>query len=105
MPFTINEFFNVFEKYNLSVWPIQLILNLLAIVACWFLLFGRRNKYCLINSVLVFLWLWMGLVYHLLFFSAINKAAYIFGTLFIVQSFLFALYGLIRPKNIKEINY
>lgn len=101
MPFTVEEFLNVFEKYNLSVWPMQLFLNLLAIVAFWFLVFGRRNKSYVINSVLVFLWLWIGLVYHLLFFSAINKAAYIFGSLFIVQSFLFVFYGLIGSKIIK----
>ena len=101
MPFTIEEFLNVFEKYNLSVWPMQLILNLLAIVAIWFLLFGRRNKSYVVNSVLAFLWLWMGLVYHLIFFSAINKVAYIFGSLFIVQSLLFVFYGLTGSKIIK----
>jgi hypothetical protein len=101
MPFTIDEFLNVFEKYNLSVWPMQFILNLLAIVAFYFLVIARRHKSYIINSVLVFLWLWMGLVYHLMFFSVINKAAYIFGSLFIIQSFLFAFYGLIKSKNIK----
>jgi hypothetical protein len=101
MPFTTDEFLNVFEQYNLWVWPMQLILNLLAIVAFWFLVFGKKNKSKVINAILVFLWLWMGMVYHLLFFSEINKAAYIFGFLFLVQSFLFAWYGLIKAKNIK----
>lgn len=44
MPFAIDELLNVFEKYNLLVWPMQLILNLLAIVSFWFLVFGKRYK-------------------------------------------------------------
>jgi hypothetical protein len=31
----------------------------------------------------------MGIVYHLLYFSNINPAAFLFGTLFIIQGFLF----------------
>jgi hypothetical protein len=40
----------------------------------------------------------MGIVYHIIFFSAINKAAYIFGGFFIIQGIMFAGCGLIRKK-------
>jgi hypothetical protein len=57
-------------------------------------LFG--NKF--VNLVLSFLWLWMGVVYHIIFFSKINPAAYIFGSLFIIQSFLFLFFGVFKSK-------
>lgn len=40
----------------------------------------------------------MGIVYHLIFFSAINKAAYIFGALFITQGILFFIWGVIKGE-------
>lgn len=42
------------------------------------------------------LWLWMGIVYHLLFFTSINKAAYLFGALNILQAAAFLFWGLFR---------
>jgi len=40
----------------------------------------------------------MGIVYHIIFFSEINTAAYIFGGLFILQGIMFTGCGLIRKK-------
>jgi hypothetical protein len=47
------------------------------------------------------LWMWMGTVYHLLFFSAINPASYLFGALFILQGLLFLIVGVFK-KGILE---
>jgi hypothetical protein len=41
----------------------------------------------------------MGAVYHIIYFSSINTAAYIFGGLFILQGLIFIYSGLIK-KNI-----
>lgn len=98
MPFTEDQFLNIFSEYNLSVWPLQVLFNLIAISAVFVLLksFSFTNKF--VNLVLSFLWLWMGLVYHIIFFSEINPAAYIFGSLFIIQSFLFLFFGVFKSK-------
>jgi hypothetical protein len=40
----------------------------------------------------------MGIVYHIIFFSKINPAAYFFGAFFILQGIMFAGCGLIRKK-------
>jgi hypothetical protein len=40
----------------------------------------------------------MGIAFHIIFFSTINKAAYVFGAFFIIQGIMFAGYGLIRKK-------
>jgi hypothetical protein len=36
LPFTAEQFFNVFKNYNISVWPAQVFLNLFAVVAIAF---------------------------------------------------------------------
>ncbi|UCE06020.1 MAG: hypothetical protein JSW07_20930 [bacterium] len=78
LPFTIEPFLNVFETYNLSIWPIQVLLNLLAL-ACVFnaikkIKFSDKS----IMIILSLFWLWVGSVYHLIFFISINKAACLF---------------------------
>jgi hypothetical protein len=44
------------------------------------------------------LWLWMAFVYHFLFFTEINKAAFIFAGLFLAEAILLPL--LLRKKQI-----
>lgn len=43
-------------------------------------------------------WVWMGLFYHIVHFSTINPAAWIFGICFVVQGLLFLLSGAIQDK-------
>jgi hypothetical protein len=40
----------------------------------------------------------MGVVYHLLYFTAINKAAYAFGVLNIIQGCVFLYYGFVKSS-------
>ena len=50
----------------------------------------------------------MGIVYHIIFFTTINKAAYLFGGLFIIQGILFLLFGVFQNKlsfNFKKDKY
>jgi len=91
IPFTIEQFFQVFREYNLYVWPFQIALNLFAVL-CIVLVFKRSvNAGKIILIALSFLWVWMGIVYHLIFFKHVNKTAYLFGALFIIQGVLFFL--------------
>jgi hypothetical protein len=98
MPFTKEQFLDVFVKYNTSVFPDQILLFLFAIAAIYFCFKKTLFSGRLISLILTILWLWMGVVYHLIFFSSINKAAYVFGTLYIVQSGLFFYTGVIKNK-------
>lgn len=89
LPFTGKEFLDVFESYNLSVFPAQIILNLLAILVIFLAIKQLPYKNRLIGLFLGILWLWNGLIYHLLFFSQINKLALFFAALFVIQGILF----------------
>jgi hypothetical protein len=96
MPFTIDQFMNVFKDYNLSVWPAQILLNLLALISV-FVAFKKYRYSDQFNSgVLGFLWIWIGIFYHLMHFTAINNAAYVFGILYIIQGLIFVYSGIIK---------
>src|SRR5689334_3513143 len=94
IPFTTEEFFKIFTQYNTAVFPVQYLLFLLGIIAVYFTFKDSRNSTRIINLILSFFWLWMGVAYHLVFFTAINKAAYLFGSLFIVQGVIFLLWSI-----------
>lgn len=96
IPFTTEEFLNIFERYNETVWPLQVIFFAMGLFAV--LSIFRKGQYTntIAFSFLAFIWIWMGVVYHLVFFSHINKAANIFGVLFIIQGFLFLYFGVYK---------
>ena len=94
LPFSSAEFLHVFERYNNAVWPAQVLIYLAGLIATAVAVQPRRIGRKLISFILAALWLWMGVVYHWIFFSAINKAALLFGALFVVQSLIFFLAGL-----------
>ena len=87
-PFSIEQFFHVFEQYNLEIFPGQIVIALLGLLGLLLLHSKASIKDRYIGVFLGLLWIWTGLIYHIAFFSAINDAAYFFGDLFIVQGLL-----------------
>lgn len=98
LPFTIDQFFQVFAAYNTAIWPVQILAYVLALVALGFAV--RANQWAgrVISGILGAVWIWMGVVYHIRYFRAINPAAVGFGVLFVFQGLLFLLAGSIRNK-------
>ena len=96
MPFTQEQFFAVFREYNVAVWPVQWILNVLAILAIAVAAQGKRAR--VVNAILAGLWAWMGVAYHLAFFAEVNPAAVWFGIGFLVEAALFLWLGVVRPR-------
>src|SRR5688572_24397517 len=99
LPFTPDQFFEVFGSYNESLWPFAIALWLASFAALVFHLRGQRQRF--INVLLVTHWLWSAIAYHIAFFSRINPAAWLFAGLFLVQALLFVWYGVI----IERLNY
>ena len=79
LPFTAEQFFQVFRAYNEAVWPAQVLLHVLAPMALGLVFRPRRWSGAAISTILAFLWTWLGLGYHLAFFAAINPLAYVFA--------------------------
>lgn len=97
-PFTLEQFLNVFKNYNQSVFPMQWLFYFLGVSIIYFVIKPNTKSDKIISIILSFLWLWMGIIYHIIFFTAINKAAYLFGGLSIIQGFLFSLFGDFQNK-------
>ena len=94
-PFTTEQFFSVFEKYNRAIFPVQIILFLLVVFALIAIGSKIKQKDKFVSGILGFLWLWIGIAYHISFFSGINKVAFGFGVLFILQGLFFLWEGVL----------
>lgn len=91
IPFTTDQFFEIFETYNNAVFPVQFFWILLGLIAIFIIYSIKSAKNSAIGLFLGFLWLWTGIVYHLIFFSKINPGAYLFGGLFLLQGIFFII--------------
>lgn len=98
LPFTVDQFLGVFEKYNQAIWPMHVVAYILGIATLVFVVKKTPYSNWAISVILAFFWAWMGIVYHIMYFSTINGAALGFGALFIVQAVLWLVFGVIRPK-------
>jgi len=94
LPFTEPEFFALFSRYNLAIWPVQIVAYALALTALCALLLRARWAASATFAVLAALWAWTGAVYHVGFFSEINRAASLFGAAFVLQAVLVLLHAL-----------
>lgn len=95
IPFTIEQFLDVFGAYNTAIWPVQILAYLLGILALFLAFRESKLSARIICGILAFFWIWTGIFYHIAYFSEINSAAWIFGIVFVLQGLLFLLVGTI----------
>ena len=96
IPFTIEQFLDVFRRYNQAVWPVQGVLVVLAIVAIVAAVSGGPRASRLVSAIVAVLWLWAGAAYHLTFFRDINPMATLFAIAFIAEAVVFVWVGVVR---------
>jgi Family of unknown function (DUF6064) len=98
LPFTSSEFLSVFAAYNEAVWPAQIVIYLIAGLGVLALArpssTGERGMLILLAAM----WAWTGIAYHSLFFSTINKAAFVFGAAFVIEAALL-LFAALRSER------
>lgn len=98
LPFTVEQFVDVFAQYNVAVWPAPVALAALAAL-CVLAMFSRlRSRGVLISTVLAVLWLWLALAYHWAFFLRINPLAIAFALVSIAGALLFLWHGVRRRR-------
>lgn len=93
LPFTREQFFEVFAAYNVATWPVAIAvypLALLALVIAW-----RSTPWAgrWVAATLCVMWGWVGIVYQGIFFSQINSVARIFAAAFLLQAVLFSIHA------------
>lgn len=98
LPFTAAQFFDVFRQYNEAVWPAQIALVAMALAAVALAAFPRRGSGPAISAILALLWAWLGVAYHLVFFAAVNPAAYGFSAVSIAGAGVFAWHGVVKRR-------
>lgn len=98
LPFTIEQFYAVFRDYNTTLWPAQVLLVALAAAAIALVVWPRRWSGAGVSLILALLWAWMGLAYHLAFFTAISAPAYGFAIVFLLGAGLFLWHGVVRRR-------
>jgi Family of unknown function (DUF6064) len=50
------------------------------------------------SAIIASFWLWTGIAYQWLFFGEINRAAYVFGALFLAQGLCLAIVGVLQGR-------
>lgn len=98
LPFTTDQFFDVFAAYNDVLWPGAVALWIASASAAVLLVSGRRSHDRWISGLLAVHWAWSAVAYHMAFFSRINPAAWIFAAVFLVQSALFIWTGVMQNR-------
>jgi hypothetical protein len=96
LPFTHDQFLDVFAAYNAALWPFAALLWLVTVAALVGLLM-RRLSSRQVTVLLALHWAWSGVAYHFAYFTAINPAARLFGALFLVQAALFLWVAFRQP--------
>ena len=98
LPFTVEEFFDVFREYNEALWPAQVFLLGLGIAAIAFVFRRSRFSGVWVSAILAFLWAWLALAYHLAFFTRINQLAYVFAGFSLAGALTLLWQGVVRQR-------
>ena len=93
LPFTREQFFEVFASYNGATWPAAVVAYPLAVAALLGAWRGTAGAGRLVCVILAAMWCWVGIVYQGLYFSVINPIARVFGGAFVLQGLLFAVHA------------
>jgi hypothetical protein len=96
MPFNTQQFLDVFARYNETVFPAQILFLIAALVAIRLAGNGDIASSKTVAVILSFLWLWMGVIYHWVFFSDSNSLALVFGGFFVLQSVILFYAGCVQ---------
>ena len=96
LPFTKEQFFDLFTAYNTSLWPGVVVLWVASALACARLMSSRRSHDRWIVGLLALHWAWSAIAYHVAFFTRINPAAWLFAVVFLIQAAILVWSGLIR---------
>lgn len=98
LPFTGEQFYDVFRAYNEGLWPAPVFLFGLALAAVGLVAFPRRWSGIGVSAILAFLWAWLGLAYHLAFFASINPLAHVFAAISVAGAVVFLWQGVARRR-------
>ena len=98
LPFTREQFFDLFVAYNEALWPAAMALWIASVVVVAMRLTARHPHDRWVSALLVGHWAWSALAYHVAFFTRINPAAWLFAALFLGQAVLLFRVGVMQRR-------
>jgi uncharacterized protein DUF6064 len=98
LPFTEEQFFDLFVAYNEALWPAVVILWTASAIVVALRLSVRHPRDRWVSALLVGHWAWSALAYHVAFFTRINPAAWLFAAFFVAEAVLFFRVGIVQRR-------
>jgi hypothetical protein len=98
LPFTKEQFFDLFAAYNEALWPAAVTLWIASVAICALRLSVCRPGDRWISGLLVGHWAWSALAYHVAFFTHINPLAWLFAALFLGQAVVLLWVGVVQRR-------
>jgi len=95
LSFSIKDFLQVLESYNLAIWPLQIFAYILVVVALFYSFKTTRYSLKIVLAILSFFWLFTGIVACFIYWAPSHIFGYIFGICCVLQGLLF-LYSINR---------
>lgn len=88
LPFTVEQFLEVFARYNEAIWPAQLGAYLLGAATLAVALRGGRVAARVVPALLAAAWAFVGVAYHWWSFAGVNPVARAFAAAFVLEAAL-----------------
>ena len=104
LPYTAETLFALFDEYNRAIRPLPGLALFLAAGVLMLVIRARNDRTKIVLGILAAGWLWTGIVYQFIFFSAINFAAPIYGAAFILQGLLLIWAGVFRGRLVLQFD-
>lgn len=93
LPFTADQLLDAFGRFNVAVWPMQIVAYVLAVAAVGLAIRGGRTESRAVGLVLAFLWA-AAAAYHATALGSITASGPVFAAAFAVQAALFGVAAL-----------
>jgi hypothetical protein len=94
--FSPRTYYRLFELYNLTIWPAQLIAVMIGLVILVLLARPSPKTGALISAILALAWVAVAWAYFFQRYASINWTAAYFASAFVVEAALFAWIGVVR---------
>jgi hypothetical protein len=96
--FSAKTYYRMFELYNLTIWPAQLVALLAALATLACVARGGVPAGRVAAALLAACWLWVAWAFHAQRYAAINSAGAHFGIAFALQALLLLWFGSVRGR-------
>ena len=96
LPHTREVFLRLLEQYSEAIWPLQLFVYALGLLIVASIAWPYKASDRLISGLLAAIWLWLGIVYHAIYYFTINWVGGVFTLFFVLEGVLFVWTGLLH---------